>query len=286
MILDGKALAAIEREKIREETQKLGIQPGLAVVLVGDDSASQSYVNSKEKACLELGFLSRVMRLPASTPEAELLQIVMDLNSDKAINGILVQLPLPGHIDENLIIDAIDPDKDVDCFHPFNFGRLFIGSQIIEPCTPKGIMRILDHYMIEIKGKNAVVIGRSNIVGKPAAMLLMQRHATVTIAHSRTVDLPEVCRRADILVAAVGKPLMVKGDWVKDGAVVIDVGTNRVPDSTRPKGYRMAGDVDFAEVEPKASAISPVPGGIGPMTIAMLMSNTLALAKYARGIKD
>ncbi|OHD54280.1 MAG: bifunctional 5,10-methylene-tetrahydrofolate dehydrogenase/5,10-methylene-tetrahydrofolate cyclohydrolase [Spirochaetes bacterium GWF1_51_8] len=282
MILDGKALAALEREKIKAKAAELGIKPGLTVILVGEDPGSVSYVSSKEKVGAELGFASRAIRMPETASEAEVLKLIAELNRDPSVHGILVQLPLPAHIDENRVIFAIDPSKDVDCFHPYNFGCLLAGNQIVEPCTPKGVMRILDHYNIDLKGKRAVVVGRSNIVGKPVAVLLLQRHATVTIAHSRTVDLPAVCREADILVAAIGKPNMIGADYVKDGAVVIDVGTNRVDDASRPKGYYLTGDVDFQTVEHKASAITPSPGGVGPMTIAMLMSNTLELALLAR----
>lgn len=249
------------------------------MVLVGEDPASKIYVRSKERSCEKAGFKSLVVRMPKETTQDELITQVEKLNNDSSIHGILVQLPLPKHIDEHIIINTIDPMKDVDCFHPVNFGRLFAGTQIVEPCTPKGIMRILEYYKIELKGKNALIIGRSNIVGKPIAILLMQKHATITIAHSRTVDLAGIARRSDIIVSAIGKHNFVTGDMVKEGAVVIDVGINRVDDSGCEKGYRVVGDVDFAEVEPKCSAITPVPGGVGPMTIAMLLQNTLDLAK-------
>lgn len=284
MLLDGKNLAKIEKQRITDEVAKLDFQPGLAVVLVGEDPASKIYVRSKERSCEKAGFKSLVVRMPTETTQDELIAQVKKLNNDSSIHGILVQLPLPKHIDEDIIINSIDPMKDVDCFHPINFGRLFAGTQIIEPCTPKGIMRILEYYKIELKGKNALIIGRSNIVGKPIAILLMQKHATITIAHSRTVDLAGIARRSDIIVSAIGKHNFVTGDMVKEGAVVIDVGINRVDDSNSEKGYRIVGDVDFAEVEPISSAITPVPGGVGPMTIAMLLQNTLDLAK-AQGSK-
>lgn len=282
-ILDGKILSNKVKEDIRVETEKLGIRPGLAVVLVGDDPASTIYVRSKEKACQKIGFYSEVYRLPEDTPEEDLLAKVNELNRNKDIHGILVQLPLPDHINEGRVIDTIDPAKDVDCFHPYNFGRLFAGNQLIEPCTPKGIMLMVEHYGIKLKGKNALIIGRSNIVGKPIAMLLMQKHATITIAHSRTQDLPALARQADILVPAIGKPEFITGDMVKEGAVIFDVGINRVEAPDTEKGYRVVGDVAYEEAEKKASAITPVPGGVGALTIAMLLSNTLQLAKIAEG---
>lgn len=281
-ILDGKALAIIEKEQIRQETLALDYQPGLAVILVGEDPASQSYVKGKEKSALEAGFFSRVIRLPQDTPQSELLTTLQELNQDPAIHGILVQLPLPAHIDENTVLSAIDPAKDADCFHPRNFGLLFSGMPLVAPCTPQGIMRILEHYEIPLQGKNALVIGRSNIVGKPAALLLLQQHATVTIAHSRTRDLSALAIQADILVAAIGRPLFVGPEMVKPGAVIIDVGINRVEDAASPRGYRLVGDVDFDQVADRCSAITPVPGGVGPMTIAMLLRNTLTLARLSR----
>ncbi len=277
-LLEGKTLSRIEKDKIKEETQALSYQPGLTVVLVGDDPASQSYVRGKEKSAKEAGFKSEVIRLPEATSQEELLKLIERLNADASVHGILVQSPVPGHIDENVVINTIHPDKDVDCFHPRNFGLLFAGQPLVLPCTPMGIIRMLDHYQIPIEGKKAVVIGRSNIVGKPIAMLLLQRHATVTIAHSRTRDLAQLASQADILVAAIGKPLMIGPDMIKPGAVVIDVGINRIEDPGSEKGYRLVGDVDFDAVKDKCSAITPVPGGVGAMTIAMLLRNTLQMA--------
>ena len=283
-ILDGKALSILEKERIKKETAKLDFQPGLTVILVGENPASQVYVRSKEKSALAAGFRSEVIRMPAETSEEGLLTEIKRLNHDKAVHGILIQLPLPKHIDENAVINAIDPDKDVDCFHPVNFGRLFIGKPVVTPCTPQGIIRLLEHHHIDIEGKRALVIGRSNIVGKPMAILLLQRHATVTIAHSRTVDLKSVALESDIIVAAVGRPNILTPDMVKSGAVIIDVGMNRVPDESTPKGYRLTGDVDYEGLKEKVAAMTPVPGGVGPMTIAMLLQNTLNLAKRARHV--
>lgn len=277
-IIDGKAVSAAVRAKIAEETAELkkqGIVPGLAVVIVGDDPASRVYVNNKKKACAEVGFLSEEYALPAETTQEELLELVNRLNRREDINGILVQLPLPKHLDEKAVIEAIAPEKDVDAFHASNVGRIMIGDYHFLPCTPAGVMELIDSVGIEIAGKRAVVVGRSNIVGKPMSMLLLHRHATVTICHSRTKDLPAVCREADILVAAVGRAKMITADYVKEGAVVIDVGMNR------DENNKLCGDVDFASVEPVAGAITPVPGGVGPMTIAMLMRNTLTAAKVA-----
>lgn len=284
-VIEGVELSNTVKENIAAEVAKLGIKPGLAVILVGDDPASQSYVAGKEKAALKAGFHSVIDRLPASTTQDELIALVKKYNADPKIHGILVQSPPPPHIDEDAVIENIAPEKDVDCFHPYNFGRLFAGMQTVLPCTPKGIMRLIDHYGIELKGKRAVVIGRSNIVGKPVAMLLLQRHATVTIAHSRTEDLAAVAREADVLVTAIGKPLFVGPDMVKEGAVVIDVGINRIDDANDPRGYRLVGDVDYDKVAPKCSAITPVPRGVGAMTIAMLLENTLEFAKAAAGMK-
>ncbi len=284
-ILDGKAVAAAVLEECRSETAALkqqGITPGLAVVLVGSDPASAVYVGSKARTCADLGFHSVKIELPEETTQEELLKVVADLNADPAVHGILVQSPPPAHIDEATIIRAIDPRKDVDGFHPENVAKLVLEDPTgFVPCTPAGCMKLLDVAGIDTKGAEAVVIGRSMIVGKPMAMLLVAKgsDATVTIAHSRTKDLAAVCRRADILIAAVGRPEMVKADWVKPGAVVIDVGINRIPDSTKKSGYRLTGDVDYAEVAPRCSAITPVPGGVGPMTIAMLMKNTLQAAR-------
>jgi methylenetetrahydrofolate dehydrogenase (NADP+)/methenyltetrahydrofolate cyclohydrolase len=275
-IIDGNKIAQDIRNEVRQSAISLkeqkGIIPGLAVVLVGEDPASQVYVGRKAKACAEVGFLSREYKLPAETDEEKLLKIIRKLNRDKLIHGILVQLPLPKHISTEKIIAAIDPRKDVDGFHPNNVGGLVTGSPMFVPCTPRGIMELIARTGIDLKGKEAVVVGRSNIVGKPMALLLLAQHATVTICHSRTKDLPAVIRRADILIAAVGKAHMIKADMVKDGAIVIDVGVNRLENG------KLAGDVDFNEVAPKASFITPVPGGVGPMTIAMLMKNTLDAA--------
>ena len=272
-IIDGNKIAQEIRNEVRLKTLELrrqtGIIPGLAVILVGDDLASQVYVGRKAKACAEVGFLSREYKLPAETEEKKLLKIIKKLNKDDQIHGILVQLPLPGHISTENIIAAIDPDKDVDGFHPYNVGGLMTGTPLFVPCTPRGIMELIARSGIDLKGKEAVVVGRSNIVGKPMAMLLLAQHATVTMCHSRTGDLPAVTRRADVLIAAVGKPHMIKADMVKEGAVVIDVGVNRLENG------KLAGDVAFDDVAPKASFITPVPGGVGPMTIAMLMRNTL-----------
>jgi methylenetetrahydrofolate dehydrogenase (NADP+)/methenyltetrahydrofolate cyclohydrolase len=284
-ILDGKALAAAVLDECRAETAALtakGVVPGLAVVLVGEDPASKVYVGSKARTCAELGFLSRKIELPAATTQDELIQVVRELNADPAIHGILVQSPPPPHIDEEAVIRAIDPRKDVDGFHPENCAKLVLEDPSgFVPCTPAGCMKLMESAGIATSGAEAVVIGRSMIVGKPMALLLVAKksNATVTIAHSRSRDLPAICRRADILVAAVGRPEMVKADWVKPGAVVIDVGINRVEDASKKSGYRLTGDVAYAEVAPLCSAITPVPGGVGPMTIAMLMKNTLQAAR-------
>lgn len=271
-ILDGKALAQRIRERIKAETQRLqrerGITPGLAVILVGEDPASDTYVRNKEKAAQEVGFHSEVYRLPTATPAEELHALVDRLNADPAIHGILIQHPLPKHLDERAAFSRISPDKDVDGFHAVSAGRLLLGERGFVPCTPRGVMEMLHDAGISPAGKKAVVVGRSNIVGKPMALLLLREDATVTVAHSRTPDLPAETRKADILVAAVGRPEMITADHVKDGAVVIDVGINRVE-----KG--LVGDVAFEEVAKKAGFITPVPGGVGPMTIAMLLQNTL-----------
>lgn len=286
-LLDGKSVAAAVLDECRAEVEALksrGTTPGLAVVLVGDDPASHVYVGSKVRTCGELGIFSRKIELPASTTQDELLQVVRDLNADPAIHGILVQSPPPKHINEEEIIRAIDPRKDVDGFHPENVAKLALEDPTgFVPCTPAGCMKLLEVAGIETNGAEAVVVGRSMIVGKPMALLLVSKksNATVTIAHSRSRDLPAICRRADILVAAVGRPEMVKADWVKPGAVVIDVGINRVADSSKKSGYRLTGDVAFEEVAPLCSAITPVPGGVGPMTIAMLMKNTLQAARQS-----
>ena len=283
-LIDGKAIAQKTHAASRLAAAELiarGFTPGLAVVLVGADPASQAYVRSKDKMCLELGMHSVKHELPATTSQADLIAIVRQLNADPAIHGILVQSPPPPHIDERAVIDAIDPRKDVDGFHPLNVAKLTLGDPDgFVPCTPLGCQRLLIASGIETAGANVVVLGRSMIVGKPMALLLMAKgpggDATVTVAHSRTRDLPTVCRTADILIAAIGRPEFVRADFVKDGAVVIDVGINRVDDPAAPKGYRLTGDVAFAEVAPKCRAITPVPGGVGPMTIAMLMANTIA----------
>lgn len=276
-ILDGKQIAKDIREELRKEVaelkEKTGKVPGLAVVLVGEDPASATYVKMKGKACDQAGFLSRTHRLPETTSQEELLELVNELNADDEIHGILVQLPLPDGLDDQEVLKAINPEKDVDGFHPLNVGRLMTGDPYFVPCTPRGVIELLDRGNVEIKGKRAVVVGRSNIVGKPAALLLLQRHATVTICHSRTQDLPGVVREADIVVAAVGRPEMVRGDWIKEGAVVIDVGVNRVGEK------KLVGDVAFDEAKDVASLITPVPGGVGPMTIAMLLQNTLEAFK-------
>ncbi|MEP2777207.1 MAG: bifunctional methylenetetrahydrofolate dehydrogenase/methenyltetrahydrofolate cyclohydrolase FolD [Luteolibacter sp.] len=284
-IIDGKAVAATVLEECRAETAALkekGITPGLAVVLVGSDPASAVYVGSKARTCADLGFHSVKIELPEETTQEQLLKIVADLNADPAVHGILVQSPPPSHIDEATVINAIDPRKDVDGFHPQNVAKLVLEDPTgFVPCTPAGCMKLLEVSGVETKGAEAVVIGRSMIVGKPMAMLLVAKgsDATVTIAHSRTKDLPAVCRRADILIAAVGRPEMVKGDWVKPGAVVIDVGINRIADATKKSGSRLVGDVDYQDVAHRCAAITPVPGGVGPMTIAMLMKNTLQAAR-------
>ncbi|MDD3250373.1 MAG: bifunctional methylenetetrahydrofolate dehydrogenase/methenyltetrahydrofolate cyclohydrolase FolD [Smithellaceae bacterium] len=283
-IIDGTKIAQDIRRFVREETlaftEKTGVVPGLAVVLAGDDPASKVYVGRKAKACAEAGFLSREYKLPADVGEAELLALIRDLNSDRQIHGILVQLPLPKHIPTDKIIAAIDPNKDVDGFHPANVGRLVTGSPLFVPCTPRGIMELIARTGISLSGKDAVVIGRSNIVGKPMALLLLAQNATVTMCHSKTKDLPAVARRADVLIAAIGKPRMIIADMVKEGAVVIDVGVNRL------ESGKLAGDVAFDEVAPKTSAITPVPGGVGPMTIAMLMRNTLDAAGRAASLSS
>ncbi len=275
--MDGKAVSAHVRETIKQETSAFisesGIVPGLAVIIVGDDPASTVYVRNKHRACLEVGFQSFAYELAENTTEEELLALVKKLNSDSSVHGILVQLPLPKHINETNILLAIDPAKDVDAFHPYNVGKIMIGNYHFLPCTPAGVMEILKYYNIDIEGKECVVVGRSNIVGKPQAMLLMEKNGTVTICHSRTKNLKEVCRRADILVVAIGRAEFLTADMVKPGAVVVDVGINRLADG------KLVGDVDYDAVSELASAITPVPGGVGPMTITMLMKNTLAAAK-------
>lgn len=287
-LIDGKAFAANLRGRVAETVSSFvtatGKKPGLAVVLVGDNPASQVYVGSKKKATVEAGMESFEHRLSASITQAELIAMVEQLNADDAVDGILVQLPLPGHIDDKAVIAAIDPAKDVDGFHVVNAGRLAVGEDAFVPCTPLGCLMLLKDCLGDLSGKNAVVIGRSNIVGKPMAQLLLAEDCTVTIAHSRTRDLPDVVRRADIVVAAVGRPEMVRGDWLKDGAVVIDVGINRLPPADGATKGRLVGDVAFEEAVGRASAITPVPGGVGPMTIACLLRNTVVAAYRRAGM--
>jgi len=284
-ILDGKALAADLRARIKEEVERLkatrGITPGLATVLVGDDPASHTYVRSKRTACAEVGIESFAHELPATATQQEVEELVARLNANPQVHGILVQLPLPKGLNEERVLDTVSLAKDVDGFHPVNIGRLCMKGRepLFIPCTPLGVIRLLEKAGAPFRGANAVVLGRSNIVGLPTAMLLLHRDCTVTICHSRTENLPAVCRSADILVAAVGRAEMVRGDWVKPGAFVIDVGVNRVADATRASGYRLVGDVAFDEVKEVAGCLTPVPGGVGPMTIAMLLHNTLQAAK-------
>ena len=279
-IIDGKAISKQVREEIATDVvafrEKYNRAPGLAVIIVGSDPASQVYVRNKKRACEEVGFYSESYELPAETTQEELVALVERLNEDDKINGILVQLPLPKHLDETEILLKIKPEKDVDAFHPYNVGKIMIGNHDFLPCTPAGVMVLLERSGVDVSGKKCVVIGRSNIVGKPMAMLLLHANGTVTICHSRTQNLKEICREADILVASIGKPEFVTADMVKDGAVVVDVGINRLEDG------KLVGDVAFSEVEPKASYITPVPGGVGPMTITMLLKNTLTAAKVAR----
>jgi 5,10-methylene-tetrahydrofolate dehydrogenase/methenyl tetrahydrofolate cyclohydrolase len=291
-LIDGKATAAKIYDEIKAEVvqlkEKHGITPGLATVLVGENAASQSYVRSKQRRCDLVGFYSIGENLPEESTQEQIADVVARLNADPAIHGILVQLPLPKHIDEEKILAAVSLEKDVDGFHPINIGRLAMKGRdpLFVPCTPSGCIELLDRYGVDIEGAEAVVLGRSNIVGLPVSMLLLHRNATVTICHSRTKDLPGVCSKADILIAAVGRPEMVKAEWVKPGAAVIDVGINRVDDPTRKRGYRLVGDVDFKDVNEVAGYLTPVPGGVGPMTIAMLMGNTLRAAKRAGGLID
>ncbi len=281
-IIDGKKVSAQVKQEVKNETELLkkeySITPGLAVVIVGDDPASRVYVNNKKKACKLVGFHSEEYALPAETTQEELLSLVKELNEKKDINGILVQLPLPKHLDDKAVIEAINPLKDVDAFHAVNVGKIMLGEYDFLPCTPAGVMEMLHYYNIEVSGKNCVVIGRSNIVGKPMGMLLLHENGTVTICHSRTKNLAEVCSRADILVAAVGKPKFVTADMVKEGAVVIDVGMDR------DENGKLCGDVDFENVKDKCSYITPVPGGVGPMTIATLMKNTIKAAKIQNNL--
>jgi len=285
-IIDGKAFAQGLREQIATQVSELkdqhGITPGLAVVLVGEDPASQVYVRNKAKQTDEVGMNSYEHRLDADTPREELMALVDQLNKDDSVNGILVQLPLPSHLDDKEVINAINVEKDVDGFHILNVGRLSIGEDSLLPCTPSGCIMMLKDKLGDLSGLNAVVVGRSNIVGKPMLQLLLNENCTVTVAHSRTKDLPDVCRSADILVAAVGRAEMVKGDWIKPGATVIDVGINRITNNEGKN--KLVGDVDFATAEPVAGAITPVPGGVGPMTIACLLNNTLIAAKRQNNI--
>jgi methylenetetrahydrofolate dehydrogenase (NADP+)/methenyltetrahydrofolate cyclohydrolase len=291
MIIDGKQIASQIRDELKREIDKLkarGIVPGLGVILVGNNPASLSYVTSKERDCSEIGIFSDDNRLPADTKQKELISLINRMNSDPKIHGILVQLPLPKHIDEGEVLLAISPDKDVDGFHPVNVGKMMTGQKAFLPCTPHGIIQLLVRYGVKIEGADVVIVGRSNIVGKPLANMLIQKsptgNATVTICHTKTRNLAEHTRRADILIAAAGRPNTITADMVKAGAVVIDVGTNRVEDSSAKKGYRIVGDVDFETVKEKASLITPVPGGVGLMTRAMLLYNTVESAKRFAGI--
>jgi methylenetetrahydrofolate dehydrogenase (NADP+)/methenyltetrahydrofolate cyclohydrolase len=286
-LIDGKQIAEQVRLSVAQDVEAMVAsgkpQPGLATVLVGENPASQVYVRSKQKACAQAGIESFGHQLPATSSQQEVEKLVAELNADPRVNGILVQLPLPSGLDEERVLNTISLEKDVDGFHPINIGRLAQKGRdpLFIPCTPAGVIYLLEAMGTKLQGANAVVLGRSNIVGMPVALLLVRANATVTICHSRTQDLPGVIRRADILVAAVGQPEMVKGDWVKPGAIVIDVGVNRVEDLSREKGYRLVGDVDFDEVKETAGAITPVPGGVGPMTIAMLLKNTVTAARLA-----
>jgi len=289
-IIDGKQVAESMRAELKEEVAKLkqeGIVPGLGVVLVGEDPASKSYVTAKERTCEELGIYSDDNRLPEDATQQELLALIDKMNKDPKINGILVQLPLPKHLDEAEVLLAINPDKDVDGFHPTNIGKMVAGQKAFLPCTPHGVIQLLIRSGVAIEGSHTVIVGRSNIVGKPLANMLIQkapnRNATVTVCHTRTKDLAHHTRQADIVVAAAGRPNTVTADMIKDGAAVIDVGVNRVEDVTKKRGYRLVGDVDFEAVKEKASLITPVPGGVGPMTITMLMYNTVESAKKAAG---
>ena len=290
-IIDGKQVAADMRAELKDEVAKLkehGIVPGLGVILVGEDPASQSYVSAKEKACENIGIYSDDNRLPAETSQKDLMALVEKMNKDPKINGILVQLPLPKGLNEAEVLLAIDPAKDVDGFHPMNVGKMMVGEKAFLPCTPHGIIQLLVRSGVTIEGAEVVIVGRSNIVGKPIANMLIQKkpnaNATVTVCHTRTKDLSSHTKRADIVIAAAGRPNTVTADMVKDGVVVIDVGVNRVDDATKKKGYRLVGDVDFEAVKEKASLITPVPGGVGPMTITMLLYNTVESAKRAAGI--
>jgi methylenetetrahydrofolate dehydrogenase (NADP+)/methenyltetrahydrofolate cyclohydrolase len=290
-IIDGKQVAADIRTELRAEVTRLkerGIVPGLGVILVGDDPASQSYVTGKERACDEMGIYSDDNRLPAQTSQQDLIALIERLNKNPRIHGILVQLPLPRHLDESAVVRAIDPAKDVDGLHPVNVGKMVIGEKAFLPCTPHGVVQLLVRSGVTIEGSHVVIVGRSNLVGKPLANMLMQKgptgNATVTVCHTRTKDLACHTRQADILVAAIGRPHTITVDMVKEGAVVIDVGVSRVDDATKKRGYRLVGDVDFHAVKEKASLITPVPGGVGPLTITMLLYNTVESARQAAGV--
>lgn len=282
-LISGRDIASEIRLGLKNDVEKLkrnGVQPGLAVVVAGDDPASRIYVNNKKKVCEEIGIRSFEYALPSETSEWEIIELIKTLNSDGNVDGILVQLPLPRHINSEKVLLEIDPDKDVDAFHPVNVGKIMIGNYTFLPCTPAGVIEMIHRTGVDLKGSECVVVGRSNIVGKPMAMLLLHEHATVTICHSRTQDLKTVCRRADVLVVAVGKPKLIKADFIKPGAVVIDVGTNRMENG------KLCGDVDFDEAKNVASYITPVPGGVGPMTIAMLMKNTVKAAQMRASLLD
>ena len=290
-IIDGKQVAAEMREELTAtvaELAKQGIVPGLGVVLVGEDPASKSYVSAKERACEEIGIFSDDNRLAADVSQEELMAVVERLNNDPKVNGILVQLPLPSHLNESEVLLEIDPDKDVDGFHPMNVGRMVVGEDAFWPCTPHGVIQLLLRHKVPLEGAKVAIVGRSNIVGKPLANMLIQKaptgNATVTVCHTRTKNLADEVRQADIVIAAAGRPNTVTADMVKDGAVVIDVGVNRVEDASRKRGYRLVGDVDFDAVKEKASLITPVPGGVGPMTITMLLFNTVDSAKRAHNV--
>jgi methylenetetrahydrofolate dehydrogenase (NADP+)/methenyltetrahydrofolate cyclohydrolase len=290
-IIDGKQIAQEIRAELTKEVAELkekGIVPGLGVVLVGEDPASQSYVTAKEKACADIGLHSDDNRLPVDTTQEELIALVKKMNADPKINGILVQLPLPRHLDEAEVLMTIDPAKDVDGFHPVNVGKMMVGEKAFLPCTPHGVVQLLARSGVTIEGSHVVVVGRSNIVGKPVANMLLQKkenaNATVTICHTRTKDISHFTKQADIIIAAAGRPNTITADMVKDGAAVIDVGVNRVEDASKKRGYRLVGDVDFDAVKEKAGLITPVPGGVGPMTITMLMFNTVESAKMANGL--
>jgi len=290
-IIDGKQVAADMRAELKEEVARLkekGVVPGLGVILVGEDPASQSYVRAKERACDDIGIYSDDNRLPADTSQDELMALVERMNNDPKINGILVQLPLPDHLNEAEVLLAIDPNKDVDGFHPMNVGKMVVGEKAFLPCTPHGCIQLLQRSGVKIEGAEVVIVGRSNIVGKPLANMLIQKNATgnatVTVCHTRTKNMADHTRRADIVVAAAGRPNTITADMVKEGVVVIDVGVNRVEDATKKKGYRLVGDVDFEAVKEKASLITPVPGGVGPMTITMLLFNTVESARRAKGM--